>query len=247
MILIENLRKAVKVCDSNKVSWAIVILSIVIGISAMLCYVDHADEIPQNVSYSNNFSIPSESTLIEEFSDIRIEIVKEESNLTYGKGGIPIVPKTLNSEEFEVQEFSRYCYTIYTIQNSESGFAEVELFLYGISGKDVYQTSYTYNAGRIVAKENSFSPLGLEIEPNYDATHFEFDKIEEVVDFTVNFENNNGETWCRVVLVSFAAFGVLTFFIIAIADAILIALLSIAIHIAKYREYKSKKKKEVEE
>lgn len=241
--LIENLRKAVKICDSNKTTWSIVILSIAIGISMMFCYVSYIDEIPQNVSYSNNFSIPRESILIEEFSDIRIEIVEGESNLIYGKGGIPIVPKTLNPKEFEIQEFSRY---YYTIQNSESGFAEVKLFLYGISGKDVYQTSYTYNAGLIIAKENSFGPLdpdSFKVKPDYDVVNFEFDKTGEIVDFTISFEHDNRETWLGVVIVSSVIFGVLTFFIIAIADAILIALLSIAIHIAKYREHRNKKGK----
>ena len=98
--------------DSNKTIWSSAILSIVIGMAIMLCFVSYIDDVPRNVSYSNSFLIPSESTLIEEFSDIRIEIAEGGSKFVYGKGGVPIVPKTLNPEEFEVQKFSEYYYTI---------------------------------------------------------------------------------------------------------------------------------------
>lgn len=243
---IENLRKAVETCNSNKTTWLIVILSVVIGISAMLCYTYYVDDVPQNILYDNNFSIPSESILIEEFSDIRIEIAKEESNLTYGKGGIPIVPKTLNPKEFEIQEFSKY---YYTIKNSKSGFAKVELSLYGISGKDVYQTFYAYDAGRIVAEKNLFGPLNsnsFKLEPNYDVMSFEFDKTGEVVDFTVNFKHDSMATWRDVVIIGSIIFSVLAFFVIAITDIVLVALLSVAIFVAEYRKHRSKKE-DVEE
>ncbi|MCK5123244.1 MAG: hypothetical protein KAQ87_03810 [Candidatus Pacebacteria bacterium] len=234
-----------KICDSNKIVWIIAILSVIVGMSIALHYAEYIDDVPESVSYSNNFSVPSES-ILKEFSDIRIEIAEDGSDLIYGKGGIPIAFKTLNPEEFEIQEFSKYYYTIQN--NNASGFAKVELTLCGISGRDAYQTFYAYDAGRIIAEENSFGPLDFgTIKPEYDIVNFEFKKIGEIINFTINFEHNSKSTWNEAVIGNFVIFSVLIFFIIVILDIILFMSLGVIIFIAEYNKYRNRNDKQAEE
>lgn len=233
----KNARKLAKKCDSSKTIWPIVVLSVIVGLCSAFGYAGLVDDVPESASYSGNISIPAGAVLVSDFADITILVREGESNLTYGKGGIPLAPITLNEAEFKAQEFSKYYYTLGQKDTDKFGdkmLAEVDLVIFGVSGKDIYQFSCTYHTGSIVAEENSFSPWSLEkLEPSYDVSNFEVRKTEEIISFTSTFRYDNKDTWWNVVFVSFFAYGAITFVLLIFADLVLLVLLIIVIFIAK--------------
>ena len=244
MNLVENLKRAKDTCDSNRTILFIIVLSAIVGLCSAFGYVDLVNNVPENVSYSDNISIPAEAVFVDDFVNITIYVNEGQSSLVHGKGGIPLVPVTLSETEFKAQRFERYYYTIEQRDKDRFGDempAEVNTVLFGINGKDIYQFSYIYSVGSIVAEKNSFGPWILDkIEPDYDVSGFEFRKTEGTISFTSTFELDNQVTWWNAALMGFLVYGVVTFFITFFANVALFTILKVGIFMAEHGSKKEK-------